>query len=100
MVHMKPLSIPNFSSNTFAIGDKQFVVHEALLTIVSSAVNSPSFTPKTIVLMSPEAGALSATFLAPALMCLPMPSASRKKPVDSITTSIPSSAQGKVSGSR
>jgi hypothetical protein len=57
------------SFNTFATGDKQFVVHEAPETIVSSAVKVLWLTPYTIVFKSPVAGAEIITFLAPASMC-------------------------------
>ena len=54
------------SFSAFAIGAKQFVVQEAAEIILSSAVNTFSFTPKTTVGKSLPAGAEITTFLAPA----------------------------------
>ena len=59
-----------------------------------------SFTPITTALMSLElGGAEIITFFAPAVMCFPAVALSKKKPVDSITTSISKSFQGKLAGS-
>jgi hypothetical protein len=46
------------------------------------------------------AGAEMITFLAPASRCFAAPSRAVKKPVDSTTTSTPSSLQGSADGSR
>ena len=48
---------------------------------------------------APLAGAEMMTFLAPAARCLAAPSRLVKRPVDSITTSAPSSFQGSFAGS-
>ena len=100
MVVMKPWSNPKTSSNTLAIGAKQFVVQDALLMIRSSEVKMSSFTPKTIVFISPFAGALMTTFPAPASKCKPAFSALVKTPVDSTTTSIFNLPHGKSAGFR
>ena len=92
--------IPKLSSRTFAIGAKQFVVHEALDTILSSGFKSSSFTPRTIVAsISSFGGTVSNTFLAPAFRCLLRDSLSLKIPVDSITTSTFNSLHGSSAGS-
>ena len=82
-----------------AIGAKQLVVHDAFERIVSSPVMLSSLTPKTTVGMLPFAGAEITTFLAPAFKCPPAPSSSTNLPVDSRTTSTPSSPQGRLAGS-
>jgi len=77
------------------------VVHEALLmTWCFCGSNSPSFTPRTIVLSSFFAGAEMITYFAPASRCALAFVASVKKPVDSITTSTPRSRHGSLDGSR
>merc|ERR1712007_262095 len=48
--------MPNFSSNTLTKGARQLVVQEALETIGSSPVMSPSLTPMTYVGMEPLPG--------------------------------------------
>src|SRR5664280_2866000 len=96
-----PLSIPNASSSTFTIGAKQLVVHEALETTKSLAgSNSESFTPITKVASTPVAGAATITRLAPASRWAAADSRVVNRPVDSITTSTPSSPQGNALGSR
>src|SRR5215472_11568165 len=59
-----------------------------------------SLTPSTIVMSSPFAGAEMITFFAPASRCLLAPARSVNLPVDSMTTSTPRSAHGKLAGSR
>ena len=99
-VVIRPDLIPKLSSSTLAIGAKQFVVHDALETILSSGFKSLSFTPKTIVAsISSLGGTVSNTFLAPADMCLLRDSLSLKIPVDSITTSTSNSFHGSSAGS-
>ena len=49
------------------MGAKQFVVHDALLTMRSSLVKISSFTPSTTVFKSPFAGAEMMTLPAPAV---------------------------------
>mmetsp|Transcript_5799 Transcript_5799/g.19535 ORF Transcript_5799/g.19535 Transcript_5799/m.19535 type:complete len:370 (+) Transcript_5799:322-1431(+) len=96
-----PLTMPNLSSRTLANGAKQFVVHDALDTIVADGSYWSALTPTTYVGMSdPLAGAVMTTFLAPAWMCLPAPGPSRKTPVPSMTISMPISFHGKFNGSR
>ena len=58
-----------------------------------------SFTPKTMVTSGSFAGAEIITCLAPADRCLPAPSRSVKRPVDSMTTSTFSDFQGSSFGS-
>ena len=62
-----PLS-QKFSKTTLVIGAKQLVVQDALERMSCSAESSSSFTPRTMVLTSPLAGAEIITFLAPAWM--------------------------------
>ena len=100
MVVIKPCSTPNSSSNTLAIGAKQFVVHEALETMRSSAVKMSSFTPNTTVLSSPFAGAEMTTLPAPASRCKPAFSLLVNTPVDSTTTSMQREPHGRFDGSR
>jgi hypothetical protein len=77
------------------------VVQDALEMTVWDPSYSESLTPSTIVRSSPEAGAEMMTFFAPpSSTCLRAWSALVKKPVDSITTSTPRSAQGSAPGSR
>ena len=57
-------------------------------------------TPTTNVPSSFLAGAEMMTFLAPAVMCAFALDASVKNPVDSMTMSAPSAAQGRFAGSR
>ena len=79
--------IPNWSSNTFAIGAKQLVVHDAQLITVSDPSRISWLVLKTIVLRSPVAGAEITTFLAPAVIWAAAFSLSVKNPVHSRTTS-------------
>src|SRR3989338_3256015 len=109
---MRPLTIPYLSFNTFANGARQFVVHDAFeITLWSFGSYFSSFTPMTIVMSSPSAGAEIITFLAPPLVMwfsapftsLPflfMPSfLIVKRPVDSTTIWTPRSFQGSSEGS-
>ena len=92
--------MPKVSLSIFTIGARQFVVQDALLTNLCSGLSVSWLTPMTMVAsMSPFAGALRSTFLAPAWMCLPMPSASRKMPVLSTTSSTPASPHPSLLGS-
>src|SRR4029450_3802783 len=62
-----PLTIPNVSCRTLATGPRQFVVQDALDTIVCFRGSYFSWlTPMTIVMSSFLAGAEMMTFLAPA----------------------------------
>ncbi len=99
---MKPFTIPNLESSTFATGARQFVVQEAF-EIISSFFGSYVFslTPRTICLtgLSPLGGAESTTFFAPAFRCNSACSLLRNIPVDSITISIPIFPHGRFEGS-
>ena len=98
---MKPRLMPKFSSSTLAKGARQLVVQEALDTMLSTAGSYwSSFTPITMVLSTFLPGAEMSTFLAPASRCARALVPSVKKPVDSTTTSTPSSPQGSRAGSR
>lgn len=93
--------MPKFSSRTFAIGATQLVVQEALeMTWCLAASYLSLLTPITIVMSSSLAGAEIRTFLAPAWMCFWASAFLVKMPVDSMTMSAPSSAQGRLAGSR
>src|SRR3954469_23138438 len=101
MVVMKPCSMPNASCSTFATGARQFVVHDALeITVWFSLSYASSFTPRASVTSAPLAGAEMITFLAPASRWAAALSRSVKRPVDSITTSAPTSPHGRLPGSR
>src|SRR6266566_5248399 len=97
---MKPRLMPNLSSRTLAVVARQLVVHEALLMMRCLAGSYCfSLTPSTTVTSGSLAGAVMMTFLAPAPMCLLAVAVSRKMPVDSTTTSTPSSFHGSAAGS-
>src|SRR5216117_574424 len=97
---MKPRLMPNLSSRTLAVVARQLVVHEALLMMRCLAGSYAfSLTPSTTVTSGSLAGAVMMTFLAPAWRCLEAVAVSRKMPVDSTTTSTPSSFQGRLAGS-
>ena len=96
---MYPSCRPQFSSSTFIIGAAQLVVHEAFEIMVSSGVRMESLIPITTVLMSFDlGGAESITFFAPAVRCKVADVLSRKRPVDSITVSMPNDFQGRLAG--
>ena len=98
---INPFSMPKVSLMTFAAGARQFVVQEAfemMLCLAGSYMSS--LTPSTIVRSSPLAGAEMITFFAPPCKCAAAFDASVKRPVDSITISMPKSAQGICAGSR
>src|SRR2546430_8925886 len=64
---MKPCLKPQLSSTTFTTGTRQFVVHEAFeRTWCFAGSYFWWFTPITIVMSSPLAGAEMTTFFAPA----------------------------------
>src|SRR5437867_4154916 len=97
---MKPRLMPNLSSRTLAVVARQFVVQDALEMIRCLAGSYAfSLTPSTTVTSGSLAGAVMMTFLAPAWRCLEAVAVSRKMPVDSTTTSTPSSFQGRLAGS-
>ena len=100
MVVMKPRFTPKLSTSTLAIGARQLVVQLALLITSCWALSYiSSLTPRQMVTSGPLAGALMMTFLAPASRCLAAAARSVKRPVDSMTTSAPSSFQGSLAGS-
>ncbi len=93
--------MPKASSSTLTIGTKQFVVHEAFETttwVAGSKVSS--FTPTTKVASAPSDGAEMTTRFAPASTWAAAASRLVKRPVDSTTTSTPSSFHGSAVGSR
>src|SRR5690606_39290872 len=98
IVLIKPSTIPKLSLSTLASGAKQLVVQDALDTMVWSAFSSLWFTPITNVGVSSFAGADITTFFAPASICFWAVSLVRKKPVDSITTSAPTSPAFRLAG--
>ena len=67
---------------------------------LSRSYTSSKLTPSTTVVSGLVAGAEMSTFLAPASRCLAAFSRSVNSPVDSITTSAPSSDHGRSAGSR
>jgi len=92
--------MPNESLSTFASGASEFVVQEPLeKTSWLSGSSLSSFTPRTNVGTSPLDGAEMMTFLAPPLRWAAAATASVKRPVDSMTTSAPTSPQGMPAGS-
>src|SRR5919112_202374 len=101
IVVIRPRSMVNASWMALAIGARQFVVQEALEMIVCDSGSYCSWlTPMTTVRSSFFAGAEMITFLAPPSTCARALPASVNRPVDSMTTSAPRSAQGSAEGSR
>src|ERR1700730_6719060 len=101
IVVMRPCSTPNASSSTLTMGTKQFVVHDAFeITLWTAGSKSPSFTPMTKVASAPFDGADTITNGAPAPRCWAAFARSVNNPVDSTTTSTPSSPHGNAFGSR
>src|SRR5438445_5070453 len=99
MVVMVPLTILKLSCTTLAIGDRQFVVQEALETIWCLAGSYLSWlTPSTMVTSSFFAGAVMMIFFTGPRMCFLASLASVKRPVDSITTCAPTEAQSSWAG--
>ena len=74
------------------------MVHEAFDTMSCPAYESV-LTPHTNIGVSSFDGADRTTFFAPASICLRAVSSVRKNPVDSTTTSAPTSSQAKLAGS-
>ena len=92
--------MPKLSSSTLATGARQLVVQEALEMMSCLAVSYiSSLTPRQTVMSGSLAGAEMMTFFAPASRCLAAAARSVKSPVDSITTSTPSSPHGSSAGS-
>src|SRR6202044_3206127 len=98
MVVIRPLTMPNSSLSTLAIGPRQFVVQDALEMMFWLPSYLSSLTPSTIVMSSSVAGAEMITFLAPASRWPLALAALVKMPVDSTTTSTPRSPQGNAAG--
>src|SRR5690606_23232732 len=98
-VVIRPRLMPHLSLITLASGARQLVVHEALETIAWPAY-SVWLTPNTNIGVSSLDGADSTTFFAPASRCFCALALSRNRPVDSITTSAPTSSHFRLAGSR
>src|SRR2546428_14142588 len=78
---MKPCLKPQLSSTTLTTGTRQFVVHDAFeITRCFAGSYFWWFTPITIVMSSPLAGAELTTFLAPAVGRLAAPPRSGERP--------------------
>ena len=96
---MRPRLKPNSSRSTFTTGARQLVVQLALeMTWCCPRSYLSSFTPRTMVMSSPLAGAEMITFFAPASRCLAASSRLVKRPVDSMTMSTSRSPQGSFGG--
>src|SRR5215204_6431711 len=92
--------MPKFWWMTLATGARQFVVQEAFeMTWCAAGSYADSLTPSTMVRSSPLAGALMMTFLTVPRRCLAASSRLVKRPVDSMTTSAPTSSHGICAGS-
>src|SRR5690242_6875678 len=92
--------MPIFSCSTLASGARQLVVQEAFEMMVSVDLILSSLTPNTKVPSTSVPGAEMITFFAPAARCAAALSRLVNRPVDSITTSTPSSFHGSFDGSR
>src|SRR5690606_3835060 len=98
-VVIRPRLMPHLSCSTLATGARQFVVHDAL-EMMASPLYVPWFTPNTNMGVSSLEGADRMTFFAPASRCFWAEALSRNRPVDSITTSAPTSFHFRLAGSR
>src|SRR5947199_1817521 len=99
-VEAKPRLTPNASSSTLTVVARQLVVHEAFEMIRwREGSYAASLTPRISVTSGSFAASGMTTFLAPAWRCLEAVAVSRKMPVDSTTTSTPSSLHGSAAGS-
>ena len=93
--------MPNVSMSTFATGARQFVVQDALETMLCFAGSYFSWLiPYASVRSCPFAGAEMITFFAPAPMCFSALARSVKRPEHSRTTSTPCCRWGSSDGSR
>src|SRR6266404_5705664 len=100
MVVIVPFTILKWSFTTFATGARQLVVQDALEMMLSLAgLYLSSFTPRTIVMSSPLAGAEMITFLTGPRKCFFASSALVNLPVDSMTTCAPTLSHGMAPGS-
>src|SRR5215471_6079932 len=98
---MNPLTRPNSSCSTLAMGTTQLVVQEAAeITSCRIGSYSRSLTPTTTVRSAPLPGAEISTLRAPPLRCAATASRARNLPVDSMTMLAPSSPQSIAAGSR
>ncbi len=98
---MSPLRTPKASSRTLTIGTKQLVVHDAFDTTTWRAGSkASSLTPITKVASASFDGPEMTTRCAPPSRWAAAPLRDVKRPVDSTTTSTPSSPQGSALGSR
>src|SRR5947209_14381842 len=99
MVVISPLTIPNDSWRTLAIGARQLVVQEALERIRSLGLIVWSLTPMTTVASSLSlAGAERITRPAPASMCFWRSAFLVNRPVDSRATWHPSAFHWRLAG--
>ncbi len=97
---MKPSSMPKASSSTLARTARQLVVHDALeMTKWWAGSNCSSLTPITRVASASPDGAEIITRVAPASRWAAALARPVFLPVDSMTTSMPSSLQGRAFGS-
>src|ERR1700735_2410193 len=100
MVVIRPLTIPNDSCKTLAIGARQLVVQEAVDRIRAEGSMVWSLTPMTMVASSLSlAGAERITRSAPASMCFWSEALLVKNPVDSRATWHFRAFQGRLAGS-
>src|SRR6516162_10115196 len=101
MVVIVPLTILNLSLITCATGARQLVVHDAFDRMwCLEASYLSSFTPSTMVMSSPVAGAEMRTFFTVPFRCCLANSALVNLQVDSITTFTPNELQSSLPGSR
>src|SRR6476661_2602452 len=98
-VVIRPRLMPHLSFITLASGARQLVVHDAL-EMIASPLYDLSLTPYTNIGVSSFDGAERMTFFAPASRCFCALALSRNSPVDSITTSAPTSPHFRLDGSR
>ncbi|MNN39845.1 hypothetical protein D3C81_1538990 [compost metagenome] len=97
-VVIRPRLMPHLSFSTLATGARQLVVQLAF-EMIASPLYEAWFTPYTNIGVSSLDGADMITFFAPASMCFCAPSLVRKMPVDSMTTSAPTSPHFSSAGS-
>src|SRR5450432_188901 len=97
---MVPLTILKLSFSTLATGARQFVVQDAFEIMWCFAASYlPSFTPRTVVMSSPVAGAEMMTFLTGPRRWAFALLASVNLPVGSITICAPTDSQLMAAGS-
>ena len=92
IVVIRPDTMPKVSCSTLATGARQLVVHDAFeMMWCSAGLYISRLMPMHSVTSGSLAGAEITTFLAPPARCLPAPSLSTNRPVDSMTMSTPAS---------